>query len=228
MVHKTEKLSRGWQKFVDNRFNFFLGVIIFTLCASPFFPAYGNPSGFPVTVFVFTIAAILILRTLIPSTERFLLMAAVYAGVFLLYIFLHSFGFPWQGILDIVVQSFHGVLIALFIWELLKLFLKTKQVTGDSIKGAICIYFLLGILWGFLYRMVFFLDPNSFIFNTPGNANLFYFSFTTLTTLGFGDIVPAGRVTGFMTVFEAVTGQLFFGIFIARMMGLYIVKEMSG
>jgi hypothetical protein len=58
-------------------------------------------------------------------------------------------------------------------------------------------------------------------------ASLFYFSFTTLTTLGYGDITPAGKFAQVLANMEAIAGQVYLAIFIARLVGLHIAQELK-
>jgi voltage-gated potassium channel Kch len=73
-----------------------------------------------------------------------------------------------------------------------------------------------------MYRMLYYFDPTAFIFQGSTAINLFYFSYVTLTTVGYGDIVPASRLAETLAFMEAVTGQIFLAVFIARLMGLHI------
>ena len=61
----------------------------------------------------------------------------------------------------------------------------------------------------------------------PGRENLFYFSYTTLTTLGYGDIVPANRITEMLASMESIVGQVFLAVFMARLLGAHISQEGS-
>ncbi|MCP4200869.1 MAG: two pore domain potassium channel family protein [bacterium] len=109
--------------------------------------------------------------------------------------------------------------------------LRSGPVTGDKIAGAIAVYLLLGLIWALLYGLVAIIDPASFrlpadlVFDTgiPGSEYAFiYYSFVTLTTLGYGEISPANHWSQTFAWMEAVTGQLFLAILIARMVGLHI------
>jgi hypothetical protein len=119
------------------------------------------------------------------------------------------------------------IVLILFLRRLLKQLFKTGKVTADSIKGGICIYFLLGILWGIVYRSVYHLVPGSFAVAGDMCPNLFYFSFVTLASVGYGDIVPATRLVQMLAVLEAVTGQMFLAVYIARLLGMHMAHEMK-
>lgn len=109
--------------------------------------------------------------------------------------------------------------------------LRPGPVTGDRIAGSIAVYLLLGLVWALLYGMTAIIDPASFrlpadlarSFGSPGSEYAFiYYSFVTLTTLGYGEITPANHWSQTFAWMEAVTGQLFLAILIARMVGLHI------
>ena len=107
---------------------------------------------------------------------------------------------------------------------LVKLFTE-KTVGLDTIAGGIFAYFLIGILWVVLYRMVLQMDPAAFDKSTGGA--IFYFSYSTLTTLGYGDILPINHYARILAALEAIVGQIFLAIFIGRLVGLYITREVQ-
>ncbi|MEA3438066.1 MAG: ion channel [Thermodesulfobacteriota bacterium] len=109
---------------------------------------------------------------------------------------------------------------------LAKIFSEDK-VTGESIKGGISIYFLLGYLWANLYSLVLLVNPEAISF--PAHASelsyILYFSFTTLTTLGYGDITPVSLLARNLTILESTIGQIYLTVLIARLVGLQLVHR---
>jgi voltage-gated potassium channel len=118
--------------------------------------------------------------------------------------------------------------------------LSAHRVTLDTIAGAMCSYCLIGLAWAFVYRVVFVANPHAFVF-APGSFHIFeknshsepqlmnfaYYSFATLTTTGFGDVTPAVGVSRAISVLEAVAGQFFLAILIARLVSLEITHSMN-
>ena len=117
-----------------------------------------------------------------------------------------------------------------------------RRVTLDTIAGAGCAYLLVGLAWAFVYRAMFVINPHSFVFASGSFAHIFedharsepqlmnfaYYSFATLTTTGFGDVTPAMGNSRAISVLEAVVGQFFIAILIARLVSLEIVHSASG
>lgn len=114
----------------------------------------------------------------------------------------------------------------IFIRIVLLVVFRGGPVTWSRIQGGICIYLLLGLAWASTYQLVEQLYPGSFHFVfTPLDidqltAKLTYFSFATLTTVGFGDVHPLQPFARSLAIAEAVVGQLFPAIFIGALVAL--------
>ncbi len=114
----------------------------------------------------------------------------------------------------------------------------TTIVNYQTIAGAICIYLLLGLVWSFIYLIIELLMPHSFngLHSSQGVmvqnlaevfSHLFYYSYVTLTTLGYGSIAPRTILASAFSSAEALVGQLYLAIVIARLIGLYTNQELS-
>lgn len=101
-------------------------------------------------------------------------------------------------------------------------------ITLNKIGGGIAAYILLGHLWATLYFTVYIIQPSSFqhggesIEASEALRHLSYFSFVTLTTIGYGDILAVGAVARTLVMLEGLIGQLFPAIFIAKLVSLQI------
>lgn len=102
-----------------------------------------------------------------------------------------------------------------------------RAITPNRLIGALCIYLLLGAVWSTAYLMVYEFDPSAFTFRGAGGAPLDlqefqYFSLVTLTTLGYGDVVPVSATARAMAVIQAVLGQFYLAILVAGLVAGYV------
>ena len=103
---------------------------------------------------------------------------------------------------------------------------QTAKTTVDLLYGAISSYLMMGIGWSFLYMLVQTVEPGSFFVSPElkidailNQGDFIYYSFATLTTLGYGDITPVSSQARSLAILEAVTGTLFIAVLIARLIG---------
>jgi voltage-gated potassium channel len=109
-------------------------------------------------------------------------------------------------------------------------------VTMDTLSGALCVYLLLGLAWGGLDSLLYLQAPGAF--RLPGGWTpvhpsgivvdvpidiMVYFSFTTLTSVGYGDVLPLAGASRTAAMLEAVLGQFYLAVMVARLVGLHIV-----
>jgi Ion channel len=115
--------------------------------------------------------------------------------------------------------------ILMLLYILLSQVFAPGPVTPARIQGAIAVYLLFGIGWANAYHIVASKIPGSF--TLPGHDlssvnEWFYYSYSTLTTVGFGDIVPAHPIARSLSVAEVLTGQLYLAVLIGRLVGMQI------
>lgn len=103
------------------------------------------------------------------------------------------------------------------------------RVGIDTILAAACTYIFLGMFFAALYALIVEFDATSFEFAelAPDRYDLFYFSFVTLTTLGYGDIIPASELAKMLAVFEALLGQIYVAIVVAAIIGNFTARSSS-
>jgi hypothetical protein len=112
------------------------------------------------------------------------------------------------------------------------------MVTLDIIAAGISVYLFFGNICGFMYAIIGHLDPDAFRipettasylganFDNLGSA--MYFSFVTLTTLGYGDITPINEFARSLAFLEAATGQIYLTVLIASLVGVHISSSQHG
>ena len=135
-----------------------------------------------------------------------------------------------------LVDSILWLLFILFVtFSQLRSVLRQREVSGETICMAISIYLLIGFCWALLYGIMYQLHPDSFAGLALAKSGqptrilhifpvLGYFSLTTLSTIGFGDITPLTLQARYVAVAEGITGQFYLAILVSRLVGL----QMSG
>jgi voltage-gated potassium channel len=140
---------------------------------------------------------------------------------------------PFDVGFHLVAALFFGFTVV----AILRTIHREKTVSADSVHGAFCGYLLVGLLFGHLYRCLETLFPGSFHGNEILAAHLqdeerrhfllVYFSFITLTTVGYGDITPASEATRGLAVIEAVLGQFYLAVLIGELIGKRVSQVLS-
>lgn len=125
------------------------------------------------------------------------------------------------------------VFFSLTAWIAARQVLFTGAIDQNKILGAICIYLLIGLIWAVIYLLIAQIIPNAF--NGQGAvpwydnfSDFVYFSFVSLTTVGFGDISPAVPVTRFLVYMEAIVGQFYIAILVASLVGARMTDLQKG
>ena len=126
-----------------------------------------------------------------------------------------------------VVAAFAGTVV----WLAYGAVMRPHRPVGDRIVGAICVYVLIGLGCASVYETLDGVIPGSFRFPadtawmTPSSLRYRYFSFVTLATLGYGDVTPVTVLAGTLASMEAIAGQLYIGITVARLVALSLVDR---
>ncbi|SCA63361.1 Uncharacterized protein SCG7109_AN_00040 [Chlamydiales bacterium SCGC AG-110-M15] len=107
-----------------------------------------------------------------------------------------------------------------------------ETMDASEIYGAATVYLLLGFAWARIYQMIDIIYPDSFYISEAHNidalmswSDFLFFSFTTLTTLGYGDIAPITSAARSFSILEAITGVLFIAVMIGKILGLHIAHS---
>jgi len=175
----------------------------------------------------------------VSHTRRFLIVAVTLAVGMLVteWVAVANHANP---ILLAISRGFGLLFFALTIFVILSNIARSKTVTSDTIYGAICAYLLIGLAWGFVFCILEVLHPGSFVQNSgplvAGNARfpqfamvnaLMYYSISTLTTVAYGDILPKTGPARGLSNLEAICGQMYIAILIARLVAMQIAHGSS-
>ena len=140
--------------------------------------------------------------------------------------------FPHQTII-FVINSLGLFFLVLLTSLILHQALREGPTTSHRIMGAVAAYLLIGIIWSVAYYLIALWIPGAFsIQGSSASSNkeslqsqLFYFSFVTLTTIGYGDIAAVHPIVRMLVILEGVMGQLFPAILIARLVSLQVQSK---
>jgi hypothetical protein len=179
-------------------------------------------------------SAILLLGIYAISHVRRRLVIAVVLAIALL-------GTKWSGYIianEMLLLVNNGLGVIFFTFTaclLLADVLRKGAVTAHKIYGALCVYLIIGLTWGFMFLTLEGFQPGSFLFGQArmsgvekDPATLVYFSFVTLSTVGYGDITPLSPPARAFAFMEAIIGQIYLAVLVARLVGLHIAYSMAG
>ena len=226
MIRKhIHRARQGWHTWVDSDNS--LAALLFFLILYGFFvyPLAGE-DGKTDTLAAWSFSAVLVLGVLATTKHKGARLGmVVLAGLAFTSHWLHYF--IREHAVHVIAASASALFFLALSWLIIARVFRSGGITIYRIYGAIAVYLLLGILWGEFYILIYLFQPGSFYFDPatqfgePPISELLYFSFTTLTTVGFGDIVPVHPVARSMATLEALVGQLYPAVLLARLVTLY-------
>ena len=226
MIRKhVAKARSGWQRWTDSDHS--LAALLFFLVVYGFFvyPLAGEDGkSEPLAAASFSIVLILgVMATTKHKGARtgMVLLAALALASHWLHFFVREHALHVVSAAAAIL--FFGMLAGLITARVFR----AGNINIFRIYGAIAVYVVLGILWGEIYVLLYLVEPAAFYFDPatqrgePPISELVYFSFTTLTTLGVGDIIPVDPVARSMATLEALVGQIYPAVLLARLVTLY-------
>jgi hypothetical protein len=230
MMHKINSGGKGPLAFTRNPLLSLLVALLALLLLYPFFAS----SVMAHALWDICTSAILLLGIYAISHVRRHVVIAAVLGIIVL-------GTRWSGyvvdneMLLLVNYGLGVIFFTLAACLLLVDVLRKGAVTADKIYGALCVYLLIGLTWGFIFLTLEGVQPGSFSLGQgqPAGidkdpATLVYFSFITLSTVGYGDITPLSPPARSFAFMEAIIGQIYLAVLVARLVGLHIAYSMAG
>lgn len=143
-----------------------------------------------------------------------------------------------RRVLELVVHVATVIFLFIAVGVILRRLLEGRTVTVDDILGALCGYLLAGVAFANIYGAIELLSPGAFAINTPISGllvnwyereSLFvYYSLSTLTTMGYGDITPVAPAARSTAVIEAVVGQFYLAVVVAQLVGARLTEATGG
>ena len=219
-------VKRVYTFYSEQRFLFLLISILLLLLLSPFLRGF---LSIKIMLDIFFSLVFISAVNAISSNKRNLVILSVLAIPMLLSIWIGHF-IEIQGLS--ITGSFSGIIFFIYlIITLLRHVFRQERINREVIFAAIVVYLLMGVLWAYVYGTIESIQPNSFsrIKDTMGDQRylFLYYSFVTLTTLGYGDISPITPVSSSMAILEAIIGQLYLVVQIAWLVGLRVSQKTS-
>ncbi len=207
----------------------FLLLLISILCLLIFTPVFQGFIGIRILMNTF-ITAIFISGTYAVSKKIYITITAVSLALPML-VSIWISHFVDMSFLVFVGDCFGIAFIAFLVIIILSFIFGEHEVTINVIYASIVVYLLIAIMWRFVYLVLESIHPGSFAIGNSqidvGRRLYIYYSFVTITTLGYGDITPTTDLANSFSFLEAVTGQLYIAILIARLVGMHIAQSMN-
>ena len=216
--HKGNEAVKPLLRFIGGRFTLLLVSIITALALTPFLTHF---AGLKLLMDICLSAILLSAIQAVSDRMRTFVVAVMLAFP---YLFL-----KWSGVLfgspeRLNLPELFAAIFLAYVLVLILHFISTRhQVSADVIMAAVCGYFLLGFMWAYVFFFLESAQPGSFqiAHDGPSAGNDFiYFSFVTMTTVGYGDNLPVSNAARSLAILEAVMGQLYLAVTIARLVGI--------
>lgn len=225
------------------RFTCLLAALLLMMFLSPFvrlFRTDALPALAPISMLLLFSAVLLSAVFTVSGSRRTILIARSWA-VLVIVVEVLQVIFNSESLL-MLQNALSAGLLAYMLALLLRFLFTERQITFEVISASLCGYLLLGVFWANLYTVLFLadrdsfnrpqaresvtsVDPTTLRFGTEGSASALYFSYVTLTTLGYGDITPATVDARMLCIVEALAGQLYLAVLVARLVGLHIAHQ---
>ena len=215
------RLGRLSDAYLRRRYGILFYSLVLTLAVGPLADALGfDPRVVELLLATNLLAAVLPIKS--GAGRRLLLVVLVLAWTL-------RFGPALLGRPQLARESLGlwTILALLGAANALRFTLGASEVTAEHLYAALSAYVLAGLFFGVFYWVLEYAWAGSFGGGTEGGfplATANYFSFVTLATLGYGDLVPRSEVARGLAIVEAVAGQLYLAVMVARLVSLYVLS----
>jgi hypothetical protein len=204
-------------------------VLILIVLLNVIYPITSNGNVTALIIYQILYAGLFVAGIFIASDSRaHLIWSASIAVVWLVVAILYALdpaSFWKTQMTYFILLIFHITII----WVLMRFIFTSESVNADVIYAAAAVYFLLSFLFVPIYGMLEVAAPGSFVDNTLGTAvswqQLVYFSLITLSTAGYGDVLPASQWARMLAGLEVTIGVLYVAILMARLVSLYEIHR---
>ncbi len=219
-----KKTINRWKKFTTGYYNLLLFFIILLFIFRPY-----NRSDIYTASWIFLLAGTILASIFNCHHHRYVKWAAVILAI-------PTVAFSWLNLMHPHEFEFIGNTVCTILFmtlcatSILYDVVLRAHVTLETLRGVICAYFMVAFVFAYLYYMIEYLNPGTFQFAqkevslfsyTYYISEMLYFSFVTLLTIGYGDIVAVQNVGQTATVLEGIIGQFYVAMLVARLVSVY-------
>jgi hypothetical protein len=191
----------------------FCDVVLFAICLYIFLIVFGGRKEMPTA-----------LALVLPA----------FASNFAIYVLTDGAKMVAEVLYHCFMVMFLGFAVTVILGDILR----KSVIVGDDVVGALCGYILVALVWASLYTLTYVLAPHTFSVNKDivwrlgewhqRRALFDYLSFTTLMTLGYGDLTPVGPPAYTLTWLEVMCGQFYMAVVVAQLVGLKLAQALRG
>lgn len=227
------RLLPSFSRFLRGRFSFLLISLLFFFLLHTFLAGHHLARYFVPTLLLVT----LVTNIYLFGDNRMASLVASVLGLVTL-VLRWAMSVSESHMLLLIGEGAGALFFAFIAMLILAAVLQAKTVTGDIVSGALCVYLLIGLVWAFLFLLLNSVHPGSFrlgeeVTTTTGQAHsgpaqlslFLYFSFVTLSTVGYGDILPLTGPAHGLAALEGIIGQFYMAVLVARFVGLHLVHS---
>ena len=205
---------------MKSRFIYIILSIMLVILVSPYI-RYTGKTGHIITTLLIAMIPLASFYALIADRKRAIIILFLAAP----FVILDGMSMFFANSYLLIAAISFGIILYFYIVVLLvSNLLSYRVITADLIYCAISTYFLIGIMWTAIYTVLEGIYPGSFS-GISEAGDLLYFSFVTLTTVGFGEITPQSIISKRLVVFEAAMGCIYLAVIIAMIVGRYMSME---
>jgi voltage-gated potassium channel len=207
----------------------FLFLLISILCLLIVVPIFRDFEGMRILMDIF-ITTILLSAAYAVSKKKHIVLTATLLGL-PMFTSIWTDNFVKVPSLIFVGEIFGILFMAFMVIVILSFIFREQEVTRNTIYAAIVVYLLIALMWAFIYSLLEIIQPGSFAIG-EGQIEIdrllfIYYSLVTITTLGYGDITPVTPPANAFSSLEAVIGQIYLVVTVARLVGTNIAQSMN-
>ena len=212
------------QKLSENRFFILLVLILSTIVLTPFLDHFLETR---ILMDIFLTVLFFSIIFAIKSKRSHLIIASIL--VLPLILSTWSIYFYDSTQTSIFTRIFGAMFFGYTVIIILQMIARSTDITRETIFASVVAYLLIALMWAFFYMILEMVVPGSFSF--PGKSiraetmQFEYFSFITITTLGYGDITPLTNRASALTLLEAIIGQIYLVVLVAWLVGMYVSRK---